>query len=285
MSRLLPLFVLLCLISMMNAAAASQGTAQPEGNETAATATPVEYASTVSNAVGPDDQFDYYVFKVPDGAILGGYVRLSSPVKGTVIKITGPDGQLYQANTTDNTLPVVFTIPVRPVTAGNYYARIGFWSAEAYDHSYTLTFDIIDYNQVKATGAPWPLDRGSVTNSGRSLFEGPSGNLISTKSLELITLSEDIQKFQYELKGDEFHSLRVGPGGWIYFTFLFNETPHYISILGYNLNTQDAWRYHSWDTEIGLNYKSSGSQPQWIVCNCTGPMAVGRISRGITIRC
>ena len=278
MFKAIPFFILCCMVLLISAVGAASGGTPPEGNETAATATPIGYADTLSNTVSPNDQFDYYVFTVPEGAVLGGTVRLNSPIYGTLIKLSGPDGEIFQGNTTDNSLPVLFSIPIRPATAGNYYIRIGFWSSGQYNHEYSLTTDIIDYSRLTANGAPWPLERGSVTNSGRSLFKGPVSNIGESKSVDLITLHEKIQQFQGLLKGDEFHSLRVGPAGWVYFTFLFDEPPHFVSLVGYNINTEAEWRYASFDTEICLDYTQWGNGYEWFVCNCTSNLAVGRMS-------
>jgi len=280
-----PFFIACCLVLLISTAGAASGGAAPEGNETANTATQVGYTDAISNVVGPNDQFDYYVFSVPNGNELGGTIRLNSPEYGTVVRLSGPDGNIFTGNTTDNSLPVVFNIPKGPVPNGSYYVRVTFWSSGQYDHHYKLTFGIVNYSEVKKNWAPWPLDRGSVTNSGRALFEGPKTHLTKTRTIDLTTLDQKFQEFLAELKGDEFASLRVGPEGWIYFTFLFKKLPHYISLVGYNLNTGIEWREPSFDRGICLQ-RVQWTSPydfRWYVCNCTSNLGIGRMNLDDTL--
>jgi hypothetical protein len=199
----------LCIIITLTTGGTAWGQCVDDVHDDALTAFPIGYNDTVSDVVCTDiDPFDYYVFEIPQDAEVSGTITFESQQTGTVLKLTGPGGVLYNHGTTDTEHTLVYNIPTGPVAAGSYYARVSFWSAYAYDHEYTLTLDLTVTTseesetpviqevirepispelqvgpgvRMKAV-APWPSRRADAARRGRSRLNGPPG--LAHKSAE-----------------------------------------------------------------------------------------------------
>lgn len=102
---------LFCIALLFVTSSVALGRSVDDGNNTATTAEAVSLQTTVSDVVGPDDQFDYYLLKVADGDSITGSIKFESKVVGTVLRITGPDGTIFEKSTTDESLSFEYTIP------------------------------------------------------------------------------------------------------------------------------------------------------------------------------
>jgi len=134
---------ILCLFLVFQAAATASVECVADGNDTAATATPIGYTDTVTDVVCPDiDPFDYYTFTIPAGADVSGDITFDSAQTGTTIKASGPGGDIFNTATSDASHTLHLTLPAVSIPAGVYYIRIGFYSTYPTNHEYTLTLNL-----------------------------------------------------------------------------------------------------------------------------------------------
>jgi len=256
-----------------------------DGNDTANTATPIGYGQVVTGVVCPDiDPFDYYTCTIPDQAYVEGTVTLDSPQTGTTMKISGPSGELFNSGTTDSTHSLVLTIPSNSVPAGVYYIRIGFYSAYAFDHDYTLSVSLKvslppPPEQPWEPGyydIPWPLERGDVRNTGGSVYPGPGKNLHVSRTIDLYTIDEQLGTLKSTVIGDECRKLRVGRSDWLFFinwngkrTHLKDGVKTYKGnhLYAYNLSSGEVWHKITYDPEICLNIGGIQHFDKVTMCN------------------
>ena len=133
----------LCLLLILQAAAAAAADCVADGNDTAATASPIGFTDTVTDVVCPDiDLYDYYTFTISEGADVSGDIAFDSAQTGTTIKVTGPSGDIFNTATTDASHTLHLTLPAEGIPAGVYYIRIGFYSTYSTNHEYTLTLNL-----------------------------------------------------------------------------------------------------------------------------------------------
>jgi hypothetical protein len=222
----------LVLIACITALMAIGGTASAvcddtDNNNTEATAVPVwSYNTMVSGVVCPDDPYDYYVMEVPSTLFFSGDIIFSSSQVGTVIR-------MYKGDTGERIIDDVFTneatkqfnlhIFLTDEPWGIYYVRIFHWSNADYDHDYSLVFNLAGLVSPEANEpapgltktflnpCPWPNPSGTSRNANFSSFQGPSGPISRTNSVEMSKLYTDFTKpMKYE-------GLVVGPGSEIFF--------------------------------------------------------------------
>ncbi len=150
--------LILWLAAPMYAGSASYS---QEGNEAAATATEVSTYDSITDIVGPNDQFDWFIIDTGYGAQAGGEIVVTCFEPGLAVRLyqrtSGVDTQLSEKSTSENIHQIIFDLDSMSVYTGTFLLRVTYYSANATAHPYNADFSIYaegcltDYNNSAAT--------------------------------------------------------------------------------------------------------------------------------------
>ena len=231
------LFISLIVILPILVTAAS-GQCVADGNNTAAEAKPIGLTQTISDWVCPDDQFDFYSLVISLGQDVSGNMTFQSPQTGTVLRLFGSAGVIFEQATSDSKHTLNVAIASGSLPADTYYARITYYSAYAFDHEYTFTLALTVpgpgqmnppagmLEGPKLSGglspgrfalqptSPWPSRRYDATNRGCSPYNGPNRKAFKSKDFDIL---KDLSLTNAGTLG--FSGLITGPNNEIYSTY------------------------------------------------------------------
>jgi len=122
----------------------ASGQCESDACNNEATAILLSFNDSISDYVCPDDLWDFYAFNVAGGSDISGMITFTAEQSGTTIRIMDPNGELLfpRTGTSDGQRTLWIPIDEGALIEGTYYIRVGFWSAAAYDHQYTLSMDL-----------------------------------------------------------------------------------------------------------------------------------------------
>ena len=230
---LVPLIVVLPILGT-----SALGQCVPDANNTAADAKPINLTQTISDWVCPDDQFDFYSLVISPGQDVSGDITFTSPQTGTVLRLLGTAGVIFEQGTTDAKHTLNVPIASGSLPADTYYARITYYSAYAFDHEYTFTLNlaVAGPGQMQPPSgmlagpklpgglnpgkialqptSPWPSRRYDAANRGCSPYNGPNRRAFKSKDFDIL---KDLSLTNAGTLG--FNGLITGPNNRIYFTY------------------------------------------------------------------
>ena len=142
----------------------ASGQCEYDTSNNEATAILLCFNDSISDYVCPDDLWDFYAFDVVDGSHISGMITFATEQSGTTIRIMDPNGELLvpRMGTSDGQRTLWIPIDEGALIEGTYYIRVGFWSAAAYDHQYTLSMDLSIPSECAPDGNDEPENASEI---------------------------------------------------------------------------------------------------------------------------